>query len=421
MPEIVPLRICLVTRVVNGHGIGGMQQHTEDLARGLVDAAHDVTIITARLPPGVRPSEIGVAWRFAEVEKPDLPYSPSWGDASVAAYREAVAKTGRFDVVHSESAGALGLLKVGALRGTPLVVVFHGNVFGYIRAQLLAARTDPNRLRGLARGVKRSLRMCAIHYGQGHGSAYRDAEAIVVSRAHLRATIRSSRLDPDRTHVVPNGVDVAAFHGGDAPRRRADWSVPPNGLVLLTLGRLAADKGVDIAIRALAALPEPAILVVAGSGPSENELRRLSDRTGVAGRVRFIGGIAQPDVPEVMRAADVFWFPTVRDEAAPLVLPQAMASALPVVASRIGGIPDYVDRPGEQAILVAPRDMAGLADATRPLLESPELRAALGAAARERVLAEFSLERMTERTVSVYRRAIAREALLPTAALGVAG
>lgn len=414
------LRVCIVTRVVNGHGIGGMQQHTEDLSRGLVAAGHRVTVLTSRLPAGVRPPDDGAEWRLADVQKPDKPYSRAWGRASVAAYR-AAAEEEPFDVVHSESAGALGLLKMRALRWTPLVVAFHGNAFGYIRAQLLAGRIAPNPAIGLARGIKRSLQMCVLHYGQGHGWAYRDSEAIVVSRAHLRDTIRSSRLDPKRTHVVPNGVDVAAFRPGRAPERRAGWSLPPGGIAILTLGRLASDKGVDVAIRALVELPEAVTLIVAGSGAHEGELRALAGRLGVSGRLRFIGGVPQDEVPEVMRAADVFWFPTVRDEAAPLVLPQAMACGLPVVTSRIGGIPDYVALPGEEAVLVEPRDVRGLVAATWPLVVDAGRREELGAAARRRVVAEFSLERMVERTLDVYRRAIARAGGGSPVAAGVGG
>jgi glycosyltransferase involved in cell wall biosynthesis len=284
-----------------------------------------------------------------------------------------------------------------------------------VRAQARTALTGSPQPNAFARSVRRTLRVTAQHTRHGNWTAYRDAEAIVVSDAHVGDTVRSHLLRRERTHVVPNGVDVHEYRPARAEDLRERWGVPLDAPLLLTLGRLARDKGNDVALHALASLPEP-YLVIAGDGEERGPLERLAARLGVSDRVRLIGAVPQVEVPRAMAAADVFWFPTVRDEAAPLVLPQAMAAGLPVVASRIGGIPDYVSRPGEQAVLVVPGDATALAEATRPLLADPALRARMGAAARERVVEEFSLERMIERTVEVYRVAIARTARVPAAA-----
>jgi glycosyltransferase involved in cell wall biosynthesis len=104
-------------------------------------------------------------------------------------------------------------------------------------------------------------------------------------------------------------------------------------------------------------------------------------------------------------AADAFLFPTERDEAAPAVLPQAMACARPVVASRIGGITEVVGDSNEYGILIPPGNVTALAQAMRRLIDDEELRHRLGEAARRRVLAEYTIERMTERTVVVYELA----------------
>ena len=103
-----------------------------------------------------------------------------------------------------------------------------------------------------------------------------------------------------------------------------------------------------------------------------------------------------------------FSSPTERGEAAPLVLPQAMACALPVIASDIGGIPEVVQRSGVSGILVPPGDIHQLTEAMRTLLHDESLRRRLGQAARGRVLVEYTVERMVEQTLDVYRVAIAR-------------
>jgi glycosyltransferase involved in cell wall biosynthesis len=104
----------------------------------------------------------------------------------------------------------------------------------------------------------------------------------------------------------------------------------------------------------------------------------------------------------------VFLFPTERGEAAPLVLPQAIACAAPVIASDIGGIPEVVRRSGVNGILVPPGDVQALTDAMRTLLRDENLRRRLGEAARRRVLGEYTVERMVEQTLAVYRVANAR-------------
>lgn len=405
-----PLRVCIVTRVVNAHAIGGMQQHTDDLARALVAAGHEVTILTSRIPalgPDGHPPDLlgGVRWVVADVDMPSLPYTRAWGRASARAFERLTAEHA-IDIVHSESAGALGLKRAGLLRLRPWVVNFHGNAIGYMRAQFLAGWAQPQRATGMARALKRVGQMAFLHYG-GHMWAYRDAEAIVVSPEQVDDTVRSHLLRRERTHVVPNGVDVAEFRPGRADAMRKRWGITPEATVILTLGRLAMDKGNDIALRALPSLPE-ATLVIAGSGGEEGNLRALARAEGVADRVRFPGVLAQVSVPEAMRAADIYWFPTVRDEAAPLVMLQAMASGLPVVASDIGGIPGTVARRGEEAILVPPRDVPALVEATKPLLASPDRRRRMGAAARARAESEYSIETMGARTVAVYRTALGR-------------
>jgi glycosyltransferase involved in cell wall biosynthesis len=401
------LRVCIVTRIVNAHAVGGMQQHTDDLARGLLAAGHQVTILTPRLPAGAPKTPAGASWALVDVDLPSLPYSRPWGRRSAELYAGLAAET-PFDVVHSESTGAMGLVRAGLPGNAALVAKFHGNFHGYVRAQFRQGWRAHRRGHGLLRAARRSARTAAVHYGQGHWRAFRDVEGMVPAGSQLADTLRSTGIRPERMHVVPNGVDVDAFRPGSAPELRREWGVPRDAVVVMTLGRLALDKGNDVAIRAMRALPERATLVIVGDGEEEEPLRRLSAEMGLDARVRLVGRVDQRRVPEALRAADVFWFPTVRDEAAGLVLTQAMATGLPVVAARSGAVPDYVPHPGREAVLVPVSDPDALAAATLPLLRSTEARLRMGAQARTFVGAEYSLQRVTERTVAVYRLAMAR-------------
>jgi glycosyltransferase involved in cell wall biosynthesis len=113
-------------------------------------------------------------------------------------------------------------------------------------------------------------------------------------------------------------------------------------------------------------------------------------------------------MPAYLRGADALVFPTLLPEAAPLTPLQAMAAGVPVLASRLGAIPELLDRPGVNGLLVQAGDVAQLARGMEALARDPSLRGRLGAAGRERVLAEYTLGRMIERTLDVYEVARAR-------------
>jgi glycosyltransferase involved in cell wall biosynthesis len=146
-------------------------------------------------------------------------------------------------------------------------------------------------------------------------------------------------------------------------------------------------------------------LVIVGDGEERPALVELAARLRLDGAVQFVGAQPRKAVAAYLSAADVFLFPTERDEAAPLVLPQALACGLPVVASRRGGIPEVVDRPGENGILVEPGSLEELVRAMLDLHRDEGLRASLGANAVARVAEAYTLERMVERTLEVYAAA----------------
>lgn len=167
--------------------------------------------------------------------------------------------------------------------------------------------------------------------------------------------------------------------------------------------RLVASKGLDVLIRAFASVDLPdARLRIAGDGPEEGALRRLCRELGVADRVEFLGRL--PQALELFQQADVVVVPS-RDDAFPLVVLEAFACGRCVIASAVGGIPEAV-RDGETGLLVRPGDPQDLAGALSEAYQSPELRARLGAAARAAYEAEFTADRMGERTCEVYQEVL---------------
>jgi glycosyltransferase involved in cell wall biosynthesis len=164
------------------------------------------------------------------------------------------------------------------------------------------------------------------------------------------------RIPPSRVAVFENAVDDTVFSFSSDSRHalRDGWGVAWDEPVYLSAGRLAADKGVDTAIR-LVSQRERGRLVVAGHGPYEAELRDLCADLGLGNRVIFLGRVDRAQLAGVMSAADQFVFPTRRAEGRPMVLLEAAANGLPVIASPSAGIPD--DMVGSGASVISPKDM----------------------------------------------------------------
>lgn len=219
-----------------------------------------------------------------------------------------------------------------------------------------------------------------------------------------RRLIESDHVPPAKATVLYNGVDLARF----APRRespaelRERLGVPAAHHVVTYVGQLIDFKGINYLIDAAHVLRERADLtvLVAGAGDRRQALEEQVARLGLAGRVRILG--QRDDVHDILGASDLFVCPSVWDEALGYVILEAMAAGVPVVASRVGGIPEVV-RDGETGLLVPPRDAGALARAIAALLDEPARRAAMGRTARRAIEETFSMERAIDGTVALYR------------------
>ena len=403
------MRVCIVTVASYAHGIGGMQGHVADLSRGLVESGHEVEVIAPRHRDGLQTtSHLGATWHFGNVpgRKPGRPNrNRDWLSESAATF-ERLHVANPFDVVHSESTSALGLLRHGVHRRVPLAAKFHGNYLGLAEATVRRAVRDSG-FRPRVREAKHLVWLTLGHVVPADFARFRACEAMVPSHQQVKGTARSYLLDRARVHVVPNGIDAEEFkpRPKDEVRKVLGLGSEP---ILLCVGRLERDKGYETAIEALARLGDPdARLVVIGTGPERAALEAGARRAGVAERVEFLGPKPRNEVVEYLAAADLFLFPTERDEAAPLVPLEAMASALPVLTTTVGGGAELIES-GESGLLLPPASAGAWAEAIGSLLGDDARRRRMGQAARERILSGYTIEAMTRRTVQVYEIAAAR-------------
>jgi rhamnosyl/mannosyltransferase len=250
------------------------------------------------------------------------------------------------------------------------------------------------------------------------GAVYRPVQARLLERAD-RIIVASPpmienspflRPHAAKCRVVPFGIHVERYaptpeHVARADALRARHDGRP---LVLFVGRLIYYKGVDVLVRAMAGVDADCVLV--GAGPLEGDLRELATALGISERIFFVPPVSDEELAAYFRAADVFCLPSVaRSEAFGIVQLEAHASGTPVVCTDLPtGVP-WVNVDGETGLVVPVGDADALASALTRLLDDDGLRARMGARARERVLAEFTVDRMVDNTLAVYAEALGRK------------
>jgi glycosyltransferase involved in cell wall biosynthesis len=224
---------------------------------------------------------------------------------------------------------------------------------------------------------------------------------IAVSEQGRRSMIEIEGIPPGDVVLVRNGVPAPP--PGDPDRIRAELGIEPGQPVVVTVGFLRKEKAYEVLIEAAAQIA-PSVpglrVLIAGGGPEQAKLQALIDDLGLSEVVTLLG--IRGDVPDLLAAADIAVCCS-DFEGGPLAVMEYMGAGLPVVATRVGGLPELV-RDGETGVLVPPRDPAALADALAGLLEEPARREALGAAGRRLREDEYGIDSFIGRLEALYER-----------------
>ena len=228
---------------------------------------------------------------------------------------------------------------------------------------------------------------------------------IAVSEEARRYHLAISGASETQVTTIYNGIDMTPFSNMDSAQERssvrAELEIPPEADVLVTVAVLRPPKGIQYMIRAmpsiLASHPNTYYLIV-GSGEHRKALVEEAGKARVSERVIFAG--MQKDVPRLLAASDIFVLPTLT-EALPTVLAEAMAARLPLIASRVGGVPEMIAE-GQNGLLVKPEDIEGLSRACIRLLKKRDERAAMGTEGWGIVNQKFTIERQVEQLQDLY-------------------
>jgi glycosyltransferase involved in cell wall biosynthesis len=280
-------------------------------------------------------------WLFSQV--PPLVLAQAW-----ASWR--LMQRERFDAIHAHWAVPQGVVAALLKRrfGTPVVTTTHGGDIYALRS-------------GAARAIKRW--------------ALRSSDRVTAVSSSLKREVEALGIDAGRIDVLPMGVDASTFTPAARSESLRRELNPSGGPVLLFVGRLAEKKGARYAIEAMPAIlrehPD-ARLVLVGDGPERQSLSQLASALGIEASVTLMGAVANGELPEYYRVADLLVGPSIvaddgDREGVPVVFAEAMASGCPVVTTDAGGITDAVIR-GETGVMVAQRNSDDLAATITSLL-----------------------------------------------------
>lgn len=358
-----------ILHVITSLARGGAENQLLLLAAHQRAAGHQVAVAGLK-----EPSDLAPAFAAAAVTPHALGLR-RYGDPGPVARLRALVAALRPDIVHAHLPPAELYTRL-ALAGRP--------------ERLVITRHNDERFAPVV-GQRLLSRWCAA----------RAARVVCISEAVRRWTTIAGQgpgLDPGHCTVIRYGLDPSPFMAATpAP------DLGRAGPLVGTLARLVPQKGLDVLLEAFAMVPPPSCLVIAGDGPLLPMLAARAAQPGLAGRVRLLGPRA--DAAAVLAALDLFVLPS-RWEGFGLVLLEAMASGLPIVASFVSAIGEVVED-GTTARLVPPDDPAALAAALSALLADPARRQAMGAAGRARVRERFAPQGMVAAMLDLYRAVLA--------------
>jgi glycosyltransferase involved in cell wall biosynthesis len=352
-----------VLQIVGNAIVGGMENCVARLVERLPRECYDVSV----LAPFESPFTDRLREAGAEVVTTSIPDESSWQSIQLTS---ALIQSRAVDVIQSHLPNAHVLAALaGQLTGRPVLATVHGRAVTTLDIEV-------QRLTGSHLGV-----VCRHSYFQALGVG----------------------VDPRHVHFLPNGVDTERFRpqGARAGALRARFGIAPVTPLVGFVGRLSVEKGPDLFLRTAlsvrAQCPE-AEFVLVGEGPMLKSLQTFADRFGLADVAHFAG--TQNDMPRVFNELDVV-VSSSHSEAMPLAVMEAMASGLPVVACKVGGIADLVAH-GVTGWLVDAGDCDALATRVVELLDDDVGCRAMAHAARERAVARLSLDQSVDATIRLY-------------------
>lgn len=415
------MRIACLCRSLPFHRQGGMEWHAWDLARGLARRGHTVRILTTpfpsassppatspassssshpshkNAPPKRPPAEPGIEFHEVGREQSGRYSLPYFTEAARTAVEWA--RRGNIDLIHGQGFAALFLDPARLPSNVPLLATIHGTWW----SETLLDRRARSRLPGWRQIALLWKHRHRVLLESFHNRFLRRQTLLIVDSEFTRSElIRDCPELEGRIQAIPLGLDLGRFPPAEKP------AANPGAVRLLALGRLERSKGFDVALEGLARCGNRDwILRIGGEGPDRPRLESLASRlfpADSAPEVEFLGRVPDDRLAREFAQADLFLNPDLTQPAFGLVALEAMLQATPVLAARVGAMPEVLGADG--GWLVAAGDPEVWSRALDLLLADPARLRRQGVDARRSALERFSLDRMVGAVEAAYRSAL---------------
>ncbi|RJS84247.1 glycosyltransferase family 1 protein [Candidatus Bathyarchaeota archaeon] len=386
------MRICMLTWEFPPRIVGGIARHCLSLSKALAKLGHEVYVVTLEFPGAPLFEDINGIKVYRVLIELGHPNFIIWTfifnhfmEKKVADLSENI----EFDIIHIHDwlTAKAGISSKHFLN-KPLISTIHS--------------TEEGRSRGLHNPD--SFLIDGIEWWMTY-----EARRVIVCSNSVKWEVESHfSLPHDKVTVIPNGIEVSSFNlniNREEVKRR--YGIKPNERIILFVGRLVPQKGVDMLIKAAPLIVQQhrdARILIAGDGWSRNYLEELARSMGLRDRIRFLGFISDWELEDLMVTADVLVVPSIYEPFGIVAL-EGMAAGTPVVATNIGGLSEIIehDRTG---VLVYPEDPGSIAWGINKVLSDPKYADWLARNARRKVRKAYSWEAIAKRTVEVYEAAI---------------
>ena len=378
-------KICLVTHFFPPH-IGGIEKVADEQCKRLAKLGYQVSVLTSKTCKQNERHAEGIkvfSYSILNIaERVGIPYP----FLSFKAYKNFAEVIKKCDIVHAHGHAYLSsyiACKVAEKYKKPFILTQHNTFIDYQSWLNIVEHVNDWT-------VGRVVLKCSDR-------------VIVVSRKTMEYVLKLG-ADMSKTSVMHNGVDTDFFHPMNREESRDKLGLPKNRTLILTIRRLVYKNGLDTFIESASLLTRdyPDLLfIVIGKGPNRKLIEKRVREFGIGDNIRLAGFVPEKLLPLYYNAADYFVIPSSSGEGLPLVLLEAMACGLPVIATSVGGTPEII-KDMKNGVLVPPRNPKALAETISKFLSNKELGLAIGKEARNTVEDKFTWEENVRRLQNVY-------------------
>ena len=397
--QLTYMRIAVFIKSTTFHaGFGGLETQNLVLCEDLVKAGNDVTIFSPQRELKIENSNLnGVKYVFVNCVNRTLfssLNSESWLNKSYKSFLE-LHKVQPFNIVLSQSSAGIGIIKRKKEVGVKVVSVSHGSILSEFKTRI----SDVSSVSDWVSILKDLVFVLTIFFGRQRDFILNSDKIIAVSEFVKKIIIDETYVPKEWVEVIYNGINPL-FYSSEYMKRENDF------VNILYVGRVIKSKGIDIILESLSKFKNvDFFLNIVGDGSFTKNAKKLASKFGISQKVKFHGKLGQAEIIKLLYKNDIFVMPTRRVEGFPMTLVEAMFSGIPIIATKIGGVPEAVFD-GETGFLINNPTVSDFTAKLNMLINDKSQREVFGRNALNKAQNIFSAGKMVEKYTSVFKEVL---------------